>query len=95
MIPRLKEYYQNKIINELQKEFSLKIPFIGESILLPERRAFLTSPSLRVPKNFPSLAITRHFFPILLIFSKAASRDTSSGVNIFLFIFFKVVEIYW
>ena len=24
MVPRLKEYYENKIINELQKEFSLK-----------------------------------------------------------------------
>jgi large subunit ribosomal protein L5 len=37
MIPRLKEYYENKIINELQKEFSLKnklmVPKIDKVIL--------------------------------------------------------------
>ena len=37
MIPRLKEYYENKIINELQKEFSLKnklmVPKIQKVIL--------------------------------------------------------------
>ena len=37
MIPRLKEYYENKIINELQKEFSLKnklmVPKITKVIL--------------------------------------------------------------
>ena len=37
MVPRLKEYYENKIINELQKEFSLKnklmVPKIEKVIL--------------------------------------------------------------
>ena len=30
MRPRLKEYYENKIINELQKEFSLKNKLMGD-----------------------------------------------------------------
>jgi len=90
MIPRLKEYYENKIINDLQKEFSLKnklmVPKI-EKVILNMGLGQNASDKKILQNCIEDMSLISGQMPIVTKFKKSISnfktrKGTPAGIKV-------------
>ena len=90
MIPRLKEYYESKIINELQKEFSLKNKFMVpkiEKVILNMGLGQNASDKKILQNCIEDMSLISGQMPVVTKFKKSISnfktrKGMSAGVKV-------------